>query len=102
MIRNKVAQYFDSHDIDIPKAYYLTGIPRSSIVRLYRNEVVNINLDTIDTLCNALGCKISDLFEFVPNSKMTDQDERELYERKLRVKYYSQLRRKKRMDETNG
>lgn len=94
MIRNKVAQFFDANDITIPKAHHASGISRSSLTRLYRNEVININMDTIDAICTAFDCKFEDLFEFVPEEKMTREDVVQVTERKLHVEYYTKLRRK--------
>ncbi|WP_223596246.1 helix-turn-helix domain-containing protein [Neobacillus bataviensis] len=94
MIRNKIKQYFDANDITIPKAHHATKIARSSFTRLYRNEVVNINLDTIDTICKEFNCCLTDLFEFIPDDQMTKDDFVQIAERKLHVEYYTKLRRK--------
>lgn len=94
MIRNKVAQFFDSHGITIATAHHLTGVSRSSLTRMYRNEVVNVNFDTLDAICNAYNCNIQDLFEFIPNDKMTTEDKQEVANRKLNVEYYTKIRRK--------
>jgi putative transcriptional regulator len=94
MIRNKVRQYFDANDITIASAFHATGIARSSLTRMYRNEVVNISMDTIDALCTAFNCTIGDLFEFVPEEKMTKEDIIEATERKVHVEYYTKMRRK--------
>jgi DNA-binding Xre family transcriptional regulator len=94
MIRNKVQQYFDANDITIPKAYHATKISRSCLTRLYRNEIVNVNLNTIDSLCKAFNCNFNDLFEFIPDEQMTQDDRVKMAERKLHVEYNTKLRRK--------
>jgi putative transcriptional regulator len=85
MIRNKVQQYFDANGITIPIAHHATKISRSSLTRLYRNEVVNVNMDTLDSICTAFNCTLSDLFEFVPEEQMTKDDHVKAAERKLHV-----------------
>jgi putative transcriptional regulator len=94
MIRNKVSQYFDAHDITIASAHHETGISRSSLTRLYRNEVINISMDTIDAICNKYNCTIGDLLEFIPDNEMAPEDRQQLAERKLHVEYYTKIRRK--------
>jgi DNA-binding Xre family transcriptional regulator len=94
MIRNKVAQYFDAHDITIASAHHLTKISRSSLTRLYRNEVVNVNFDTLDAIGQAYKCKIEDLIEIIPDEEMTVEDKQQIAQRKLHVEYYTKIRRK--------
>jgi putative transcriptional regulator len=94
MIRSKVKQYFDDNNITVPMAHHATGIARSSLIRIYRNEVVNINIDTLDTICKAFNCNLTDLYEFVPDDEMAKDDFRQVAERKAGVEYYTNLRKK--------
>jgi DNA-binding Xre family transcriptional regulator len=103
MIRSKVKQFFDANDITIPKAFHDTKMSRSSLTRLYRNEVVNISLDTIDTICKTYGCTFQDLFEYVPDDDMTKEDLLHAAERRANVDYYTKMRNRnkaKKMEES--
>lgn len=44
-----------------------TGIRPNAINEMYHEICERINLDYIDLICEALGCKIDDLIEYVPN-----------------------------------
>lgn len=94
MIRNKVQQFFDENEITIATAHKATGISRSSLTRIYRNEIININMDTVDAICDAYKCKFDDLFEYIPEDQMTKDDHVKLAERRLHVEYHTKLRRK--------
>lgn len=39
-----------------------TGISANNINKIYNGETVNIRLDTINKLCDALNCEPGDLF----------------------------------------
>ncbi len=52
--------------------YYLTakcGLSPSLITRLKRNQ--SIRMDTINTLCNILDCKIEDIAEYIKDDAPT-------------------------------
>lgn len=39
-----------------------TGLSRNTISNLYNDQATRVDFDTIDKLCTALDCSISDLF----------------------------------------
>jgi putative transcriptional regulator len=41
-----------------------SGIARSTISRIYNNKARRCDLETINKLCNALGCQPGDLFHY--------------------------------------
>ena len=47
----------------------LTGIRPSTISEIYNEFSERLNLDHLDKICEALDCEISDLLEYVPNTK---------------------------------
>jgi putative transcriptional regulator len=103
MIRSKVQEFFDANDITIAKAFHDTKLSRSSLARLYQNGVVNINLETIDTICNTYRCTLNDLFEFVPDEDMTKEDIFHVAERRANVEHYTKMRnRNKAKKEAEG
>lgn len=53
-------------------AYRLTkesGIHPSVLSKYKHNEVREASLDTLNALCEALGCRAADLIEYVPDKK---------------------------------
>lgn len=45
----------------------VTGLSRPNISRIVKGKHININLDTVDRICNFLECKITDLIEYTPD-----------------------------------
>jgi putative transcriptional regulator len=46
-----------------------TGIRPSTINEMYHEIIERINLDYLDLICEALGCEVSDLLEYIPNKQ---------------------------------
>ena len=40
-----------------------TGINRSTVTRLYHETTTRIDFETLELLCNYLGCEVGDLLE---------------------------------------
>ena len=49
----------------------LTGIRYPTINELYHEMVVKISTDNLDKICEALGCELHDLLEYIPNKVRT-------------------------------
>jgi len=48
----------------------MTGLSRNAINRLYREiELGKTTMETLVKLCDTFNCKLSDLFEYVPEDK---------------------------------
>ncbi len=47
----------------------LTGIRPSTINEWYHELVTRLNVEHIDKICEALGCEITDLLEYIPNEE---------------------------------
>ena len=71
MLKCKLRYIMADHKIDdISGIIALSGISRNTINKLYReNEIGTIKLETLFKLCNALGCSLSDLIEYMPDKK---------------------------------
>lgn len=63
---DKMWKYMEKHRISQYKLVN-SGISHSTLTRLKRNQSVSI--DTIDKLCNILGCDVNDLMEHVKDTK---------------------------------
>ena len=46
-----------------------TGLAYSTVNDLFNNKPRRIELDTLDVLCDVLGCSISDILERIPEKK---------------------------------
>ena len=46
-----------------------TGLHRNTITLLYNETANRVDLDTIDRLCKLFSCKVSDLFEYLPEEQ---------------------------------
>ena len=45
----------------------VTGIRAATINELYHDLATRITLENLDRVCEALGCDVSDIFEYIPN-----------------------------------
>ena len=50
------------HRYSIQDMHIKTGLSRNTISNLYNDRATRVDYDTIDKLCGALSCSISDLF----------------------------------------
>ena len=46
-----------------------TGIRASTINEMYHELIERINLDYLSRICEALGCEVEDILEYVPDRK---------------------------------
>lgn len=51
-----------------------TGIRPNTINGLYNEYIDRIGLNEIDAICDALGCDVSDIFEYVPKHSKRNAD----------------------------
>ncbi|MDR2932955.1 MAG: helix-turn-helix transcriptional regulator [Oscillospiraceae bacterium] len=53
---------------DITQLMALSGVSRNSINKLFRGkDVETTKIETLIKLCDALGCRLSDLVEYTPD-----------------------------------
>lgn len=55
--------------IKVPQLVEKSGLNKNTLYALQKNEVTRIDLNTLDALCIALDCDITDLLEHSPNKK---------------------------------
>jgi len=64
-IRHRMA---DKKIDDIAELMQLSGLSRNSINKLYRGKgVESVKIETLMKLCDAFGCKLSDVVEYTPD-----------------------------------
>ncbi len=51
-----------------------TGIRPSTINDYYHELAERVSLDNLDLICEALGCEITDLLEYIPNTKKNKKE----------------------------
>jgi putative transcriptional regulator len=54
-----------------------TGLHRNTITLLYNETATRIDLETVDRLCDLFGCRVGDLFEYVPQNRTANQGHEE-------------------------
>lgn len=67
MIKIHLRELMWEKDITAVTLSKATGISRATISDINRRKRVNLELDTVDKLCNFLGCKLTDLIEYTPD-----------------------------------
>jgi len=67
MIKSKLSLFMGREKHRMVDVAAHTGLNRSTISRLYNDEMTRIETDTLDRLCILYGCQPGDLFEFVVN-----------------------------------
>ena len=62
---DKLWQTIKAKGLSEYKLYTYYNVNRSLLNRLRHNK--NVEVNTIDRLCNILGCKVADIMEHVPD-----------------------------------
>lgn len=65
MIKLTVDKYLDSREITRYELAKRTGIRFQIIDNYYKNKVVRYDSYVLDRICDALGCDISEIIEYV-------------------------------------
>lgn len=45
----------------------MTGIDQHTLAELYYERTKSIRFETIEKICHALDCRVSDLMEYIPD-----------------------------------
>lgn len=65
MVKLTVKNYIDSHGITRYELAKRSGISYQIIDKYYKNKVVRYDSYVLDKICEAVGCDISDIIEYV-------------------------------------
>ena len=65
MVRLTVDKYLDKRGITRYELSKKTGIGFQIIDNYYKNKVVRYDSDVLNRICEALGCDISDIIEYI-------------------------------------
>lgn len=67
MIKNNLSKILGEKRMKMAELQRLTGLGKTTIIRLYHNKTTNIDFNTMNKLCAALDCTAHDLFEYIPD-----------------------------------
>lgn len=65
MVKLTVKKYIDSHGVTRYELAKRSGISYQIIDKYYKNKVVRYDSYVLDKICEAVGCDISDIIEYV-------------------------------------
>lgn len=68
MIKCHLSRIMGEKKLRVADVSRAIGVHRNAITLLYEETATRIDLETIDKLCDYLECKISDIFEHIPNN----------------------------------
>ena len=67
VIKIKLCELLGKNKMNQKTLSMLTGIRPATISKMYYEETKRIEIEQINSICNAFNCTISDLFEFIPD-----------------------------------
>jgi putative transcriptional regulator len=69
MIKVHLSRIMGEQRLKISDLAKMTGLHRNGLTKLYNEETDGIKFDTLEKICRALKCEISDLLEIVEDKK---------------------------------
>lgn len=67
MIRNKLSEIMRRRRLNMAEVARLAGLTHVTVFRIYHDKTRTIELETLNKLCNALNCRVQDIFEHIPD-----------------------------------
>ncbi len=67
MLKNNLSKILGEKRMKMSELQQLTGLGKTTVIRLYYARTTNINFKTLDKLCKALDCTAHDILEYVPD-----------------------------------
>ncbi len=64
-IKIKISDLLGKHKMTMKQLSAMTGIRPNTISNLYYEDAKRIELIQIEALCEAFGCNVGDIFEYV-------------------------------------
>lgn len=65
MIINRLSEAMGKRRLKISNVVEMTGLARNTVNELYHGRAKRIDLETLDKLCKALNCELSEIIQFV-------------------------------------
>ena len=67
MIKNKLSIMMGIRRMNMAEVARIAGLSHVAVFRIYHGKTKTIELETLNKLCNALNCRIQDIFEHIPD-----------------------------------
>lgn len=99
MINIKLKELKEKANLNNREISDRSGVPYSTVQKIFSGETVNPNADAVYHIVKALGFKVEDLYEEVQNKKMDSVDLFKILEiqSKVNEQYINSLKRDKRI-----
>lgn len=68
MIKYNLILLLAERQLKVADAVLQTGISKTTLHKIYKDESTQIDFETIDKLCDFLGITMGEIFEYVPDS----------------------------------
>lgn len=72
MIRIKLSDLLGKHKMSQKALSNLTNIRPATISKMYYEESKRLDIEQLNSICNAFKCEISDLLEYIPDENKPD------------------------------
>lgn len=69
MIKIKLSDLLGKNKMTQKALADITKIRPATISKMYYEETKRVDIDQLDRICSAFNCEISDLLEYIPESK---------------------------------
>lgn len=67
MIKSKLSEIMGKKRIKMSELQDLTGLGVNTVRKIYYNTGTNVSYSTLNKICMALDCEISDILQYVPD-----------------------------------
>lgn len=67
MIINNVSTMIGKRRLNISETAKIAGVDYNTVEGLYHDKTSGIKFETLNKLCYALECSVSDLFTYIPD-----------------------------------
>lgn len=67
MIENNISTMIGYRKMDIAEVAKIAQLSYNTVYNLYYDKTKGIDFDTLNKLCFALNCSISDLLKYIPD-----------------------------------
>ena len=72
MIHNRLPLLLAERKLRVADVVRLTGISKTTLHKIYKDESTQIDFDTIDKLCDFLDVTMGEIFEYVPHEQVKE------------------------------
>lgn len=69
MIRIKLSELLGKNKMNQKTLSILTHIRPATISKMFHEETKHIDIKQLNSICKALDCEISELFEYIPDEE---------------------------------